>query len=787
MSWSNYDDVLRQMRSAGLLLDSIDPARRSAKGAIKGRCLVDGADKEKRGWYLLHELATTHHGVLLVGSFGVFQGNSANAIKVELPKLGKDKPAALSAEQLAALKARIAKDRREAEALRAREAERAAARAQAMWVKCNPTGTSAYLERKGVGAHGVRFTEAGAVVVPMLDVQGRVRGLQFILPPGHKRRESLGRDKTYWPAGLEKQGTHFTLGNPGAAGVQLIAEGYATAASLFEAAGLPTICAFDAGNLLPVAEALHERYPRAQLLICADDDYLSAGNPGVTAAEAAALAVGGATLVPAFAGDRQGKKITDFNDLHQLEGLHVVRQQVEARIRQLGWAVGAPVRGAMAGGRGDDGNADAPITKIDDPQELFDRYSLVYDMPETVFDGREHMLVPQSSLRNLCTTRYVYNEWATSPQAAVVRRREVGFDPAEEDPAIKCNLWGGWPTQAQPGSCATLLELLWHLCSNEANADEVYAWVLKWLAYPIQHPGAKMRSTLVFHGGQGTGKNMFFEAVMAIYGRYGRIIDQNAVEDKYNDWLSGKLFLIADEVVARVELFHVKNKLKGIITGEWVRVNPKHVAAYEERNHVNLVFLSNEVMPTVLERDDRRHLVVWTPPKLDLAFYETVRKEIADGGVAALHHHLLTLDLGDFKPWTMPPMTVSKADLIDISLDSTERFWNQWLEHELPLPICPVRSEDLFDAYRHWCHRQGVHRPAQASTFLGNCAKRPGATKTKRRYHPDGTGVARQCAFIMPPERDRIDDIHALSDAVRNFRDAVKTWRDDRSHLEAVQ
>ena len=40
-------------------------------------------------------------------------------------------------------------------------------------------------------------------------------------------------------------------------------------------------------------------------------------------------------------------------------------------------------------------------------------------------------------------------------------------------------------------------------------------WVLKWLAYPIQHPGAKMRTALVLHGPQGTGKNMFFEAIMA--------------------------------------------------------------------------------------------------------------------------------------------------------------------------------------------------------------------------------------------------------------------------------
>lgn len=136
------------------------------------------------------------------------------------------------------------------------------------------------------------------------------------------------------------------------------------------------------------------------------------------------------------------------------------------------------------------------------------------------------------------------------------------------------------------------------MCAADAKAEELYQWVLRWLAYPIQHPGAKMKTAIVMHGPQGTGKNMFFEAVMQIYGRYGWVIDQSAIEDKFNDWASRKLFLIADEVVARSEMFHIKNKLKSFVTGEQIRINPKNMAAYWEANHVNLVFLSNERMAT---------------------------------------------------------------------------------------------------------------------------------------------------------------------------------------------
>src|SRR5690606_19898560 len=74
-----------------------------------------------------------------------------------------------------------------------------------------------------------------------------------------------------WPAGLAKKG-HFHLLGHAPQWVVLLAEGYATAATLFEATGLPVVCAFDASNLMPVAEALRKRYKRARILVCADDD-----------------------------------------------------------------------------------------------------------------------------------------------------------------------------------------------------------------------------------------------------------------------------------------------------------------------------------------------------------------------------------------------------------------------------------------------------------------------------------------------------------------------------------
>lgn len=723
----NYDDVLGQLRDAGLFVEHLEFGRMR-------RCKVEG-DREKRGWYYLHELRTDKGTLLIVGTYGVWRGNDSNTQKVELRKTE------LSADQRAALKQRLAQDRKEADRRRAEETDRASKRAAAGWAKAAPEGESEYLVRKGVGAHGVRFGSAGELIIPLLDVDGRVHGLQ-IIRAGKAAAASRRPAKEFWPAGLAKKGHFFVLGSPASSSVILVAEGYATAASLHEATGLCTVVAWDAGNLLPVVQALAKRHKRARFLVCADDDAFSEGNPGVTAAQSAALAVNGAWCIPVFADDdarraafeAKGTKLTDFNDLHVLEGLHVVRRQLEARLAELQWEPRARGPAAPTTTTGEGGIA-APLRAIQSVDELLQRYSLIYAHSSTAFDHDLRVLLSLGDMRDACANKYLHRAWMEHPDRRMVRIENVGFDPTERDPAITCNLWGGWPTTPKPGRCDKLLELLRYMCSGESSGEDLYQWVLRWIALPIQRPGTKMKTTLVLHGGQGTGKNLFFETVMRIYGPYGRVLDQDAIEDKFNDCFSKKLLLLADEVIARADVHQIKNKLKGLITGTEIRINPKNVASYTERNHVNLVFLSNELMPVVLEEDDRRHAVIWTPKKLPPEFYREVMAEIDAGGTEALHDYLLNVDLGDFNPGTPPPKTEAREALIGLALDSVVRWHRELVAGELVgLQACPCLSTDAYEAYKLWCARSG-HRPAPMSKFVPMLERREGVASRRLRYY----------------------------------------------------
>ena len=410
---------------------------------------------------------------------------------------------------------------------------------------------------------------------------------------------------------------------------------------------------------------------------------------------------------------------------------------------------------------------------------LLARYALVYAHGGTVFDFEKRVMLKQSDMIDACISREYAKQWQQSANRKIVSIENVGFDPGEKDPKITCNLWSGWPTVPKKGDCTQLLRLIRYMCDCEEKetAELLFDWLIKWMAYPIQHPGAKMKSSVVIHGPQGTGKNLVFECYMEIFGHYGRIIGQDAIEDRFNDWASKKLFLIADEVVARSDLYHVKNKLKSFITGDYIRINPKNLMAYEERNHVNLVFLSNERMPVVLEEDDRRHAVIWTPEKATPEFYKGVADEKERGGVAAFHQYLLDVDLGDFNEHSKPPMTLAKKELIDLSKDTINRFYEEWEAGFIDgFTVMPVLSQDFYELYKVWCGKQGV-KPGSMVKMVDMMLKRLHCKKGRDRYlshkHPQTFIYADGCED-MPEGTSKAG---YLDKCVSEFRELLGNYR----------
>lgn len=300
------------IRAAGLT----PPEQIEADGAIH-RFSSSGKRGDESGWYVLHL-----DGVP-AGSFGCWR---AGLLSSWCAKAAND----MTQAEQAAHRQRVEDMRQQREAEQAQRQQEAREQAARRWEAAAPATVHDYLKRKGIQAHGARI-EGGLLLIPMRDAEGTLHSLQTITPDGGKRFLTGGRVK----------GCFHLIGDYQDGGALVVAEGFATGASIHEATGHPVAVAFNAGSLEAVALALRAKYPGARLILAADDDHRTEGNPGMDKATEAARAAGAVLAVPRFPADRP-EKATDFNDMHQLAGLEAVRACFDAAEQSTSAAAPAP-------------------------------------------------------------------------------------------------------------------------------------------------------------------------------------------------------------------------------------------------------------------------------------------------------------------------------------------------------------------------------------------------------------------------------------------------------------
>lgn len=316
----NMAQVIAQMQAFGVeFLDKDFPLR---VGMDKRK----GCGKKGKFWYWLQEFRPKSGGSFVVGRFGSYKSGDSQKVEVDWKPLGEAERARMAAEHAAARKA--------ADDARAQESELAALGAADLWRRASREGESPYLKRKGVQAEACRYFADGTVVVPLirydLPREEALRGVQRIKPDGAK----------FYTKGFAKPGCALRLGDfiPGQVNVVLVCEGYSTGLTIRMATGHKFVVyvALDAGNLAYVVPLLRELHPKHHLLVCADDDWRTRdqisgelNNPGRTAARKVAKEVTSCDFLwPVFDTATRHEKDTDFNDLHQRQGLGAVQRQI---------------------------------------------------------------------------------------------------------------------------------------------------------------------------------------------------------------------------------------------------------------------------------------------------------------------------------------------------------------------------------------------------------------------------------------------------------------------------
>jgi putative DNA primase/helicase len=417
------------------------------------------------------------------------------------------------------------------------------------------------------------------------------------------------------------------------------------------------------------------------------------------------------------------------------------------------------VNGKQAGA-----NSNDPLLK------MIDRFVYIYPT-KNAWDHQRLDMVPLEALKAYLPTDYT--RWMEHPRRNVIDQENVVFDPTQQaNPETTINTFTGLPLipdelakASRYQACAGIFEMLGHLCNHD---DAVVDWVLRWLAYPLQNVGAKLDTALLFHSDmQGSGKSLFFGEVMTIiYGRYASVLGQHQLESQYTDWRSRLLYAVFEEVLSRTEKHNQMGTIKHMITGSTQRIERKFVSGWEEANHMNGVFLSNEIQPFPLEPSDRRFLVVWPKHTLAVDLQARVSHELEHGGPASFYQLLLDYPLGDFSPHTKPLETTARQRIIDFSLPGFEVFFQDWKAGDLDIPYQCCTTRDLYVYYRRWCQETG-NRPMTETKLITIFSSRLVKSRERYRYR----GVEHQSMMLLVGDMPKdIPKMTYLGTCVTEFR-----------------
>ena len=138
-----------------------------------------------------------------------------------------------------------------------------------------------YLSSKHIQAHGAKINDNNQLVVPLFNINGQIKSIQRICVNGQK----------IFQPDAPLKGLFFPLGLMDlkiAPRLILLAEGFATAAKIYELTGVPCVAAMSCENLLEVGKAIKAKY-KAKIVVMADNDLKTVAkrgyNPGIEAAQ----------------------------------------------------------------------------------------------------------------------------------------------------------------------------------------------------------------------------------------------------------------------------------------------------------------------------------------------------------------------------------------------------------------------------------------------------------------------------------------------------------------------
>lgn len=231
--------------------------------------------------------------------------------------------------------------------------------------------------------------------------------------------------------------------------------------------------------------------------------------------------------------------------------------------------------------------------------------------------------------------------------------------------------------------------------------------------------------------------------MLDIFGEHGALIDdQDRLLGRFNDHLETVCFVLAEEMLFAGD-HKATDKFKSVITCETIQIERKFGSCRQVPNRLKIMATSNHDHAVAAGVRDRRYIVfdVSDDRAGDRAWFDTLYKDLADGGTSEFLNLLKNVHLGDWHPREILK-TAETTEQQRMSGDSVSQ-WSQACIHADAVvgsprgphgtpPIydlgTPISSEDLREAYSGFC-KQNSLRPLSTDGFGKACADMFGPRK----------------------------------------------------------
>lgn len=603
-------------------------------------------------------------------------------------------------------------------------------------------GESDYLQSKGLTGFNYPVMPDGSLLLELVDESGAVAAAQTITPQGEKRLLT----------GSAKRGAYHAVNAPEQPQAVIIAEGLATTLSvhLMRPDAL-TVCAIDAGNLLPVAEVMRRKHPQSQIIIAADNDHQQdeQANTGKDAAEKAALSVAGWVSLPPT--DYKA----DWNDYHQQHGLAAATAAFKDSMYQPR-GKGAQVKnhkqsvGALNEISSGEVLSDDEIAVLEEINRTFTHVTIggkhkVVSLKPSQTGGVSHVFEDLSQFQHYfhhkprVARKLAGSAWL-SWSGKNYKPGGVGFYPVPDKcPDDVFNLYEGLALEPIEGDCTVYLNhLLQVVC---AGNEEAYQYLIQWMAHIIQKPDEKPSVAIVMKSVPGTGKGTTVKPLLQILGQYAAHINgAGHISGRFNSILANKLLVFADEVT--IHKPSEADRLKAIISEPTFNLERKGIDAEPMPNFARLIFASNSTQVLQAGIRERRYLVLEPSPEKAQSreYFDRLYSWLNDGGAAKLLWHLKGVDLSGFDPQRAPQTDALREEIL-LGLSGVELFLYGELINEPPFNgEVRLFAKDMVSRFVAWSLERGekLKEPA-ARSLLGKSLAQMGLVKHGR---PDrGNGV----------------------------------------------